>query len=441
MYTLKINKYSKKLLFIFLSAFLIRLIGLNQSFWLDEAVTANVVKYNTLFGIIKNFSPHDFHPPFYYLFLKIWSLFFGYSEIALRFPSLLFSLSTGYTVYKIGVLIKNKRFAYWSVLFFLFNPLIVYYSQEARMYMMATFFIMISFYFLLKNKWFFFTFFSVLSLYTFYGSLFFILTSVYYVLYKKQYKNFLYFIFYLLFFIFLISPLLYYQWMNARKQLMIVSNWSSVLGTVSFKNLFLIPLKFSFGRISFYPKPLYYMIAGMWTTIVLSFVCIGGLRNKKLFYFFTVPLIFGLIFSFFTPLLSYFRFLYLIPFMSILVVYGAAKKWQRSILFSGFSILTFIYLFSQGFHREDWKNLAQDVVKYKKVYMISSSSDPIKYYQSDVVVHDISELARVTGKIIIVIPYSVDIWGVDYQSILRSKNYSLKSKKTFRGVVSEEWGR
>ncbi len=441
MYILKISNHSKKLFFIFLFAFFIRFVAFSQSFWLDEAVTAHVVKYNTFFKIVKNFSPHDFHPPLYYLFLKIWSIFFGFSEMALRLPSLLFSIATGLVIYHIGRSIKSNSFGLWSAVFFLFNPLIVYYSQEARMYMMAAFFITASFYFLLKNKMGLFTLFSVLSFYTFYGSLFFFIVSALYLWYKRKFRFSLYFIFYISFFIFLISPLLYRQWINAQKQLTMVLNWYSVLGTVNIKNLLLIPLKFSFGRIGFYPKTLYYMVAGMWTLCVFYFVFIGGLRNKKIAFFFITPLLIGMIFSFFTPLLSYFRFLYLLPFMSILLSIGASKKWQKIILFSGFGVLSFVYLFNPVFHREDWKSLAQDVVKYKKVYMVYSSSDPMKYYRPDMIVKDISEIAQATEKKIIVIPYSLDIWGVNYQSILKNNHYFLKKKKSFRGLTTEEWKR
>lgn len=307
------------------------------------------------------------------------------------------------------------------------------------MYMMVVFFITLSFYFLLKKKMMFFTFFSVLSFYTFYGSLFFIATVMLYLWYKKQHKNFLLFIFSTLFFIFLISPLLYYQWMNAQRQLMIVSNWRDVLGTLSIKNLFLVPFKFAFGRISFYPKPFYYLIAGVWTLFIFYYAFVGGIRKKKIVFFFVMPLLISLIISLFTPLLQYFRFLHLLPFLSILLAYGTQTNWERMIIFLGFSLLSLIYLLNPTFHREDWKSLAQDVVKYKKVYTIYTSSDPIKYYRSDIIVKDLTELLKTNDKKIIVIPYSADIYGVDYQSILQSKNYSLKNKKAFRGLVSEEW--
>lgn len=439
MYILKINNHSKKLLFIFLLGFFIRLIGLNQSLWLDEAVTANVVKYNSLFSILKNFSPYDFHPPLYYLFLKLWSVIFGYSEVALRFPSLLFSLATGLVIYQIGRLLQKQSLGFWAGIFFLLNPLAVYYSQEVRMYMMATFLITTSFYFLLKKKMAFFTFFSVLSFYTFYGSLFFIVTSTFYLWYKKQHKSFLFFIFYILFFIFLISPLLYSQWMNAQRQLMIVSNWRIVLGAASVKNLLLIPLKFSFGRMSFYPKPFYYLIAGIWTLLVFYFAFAGGIRNKKIVFFFVMPLLIGLIVSLLTPLLQYFRFLYLLPFLSILLAYGVQKNWQRMLLFLGLSLLSLISLLNPSFHREDWKSLAIDVVKYKKVYMIYTSSDPIKYYRSDMSVKDVTELSKTKDEKIIVIPYSADIYGVDYRKILDDNNYERARMKSFRGVTIEYW--
>ena len=139
-----------KLILLFLFSFLLRLISSNQSLWLDEGVTARVVKTFDFLSIVKKFSPFDFHPPLYYLFLKFWTDIFGYSEISLRFPSIIFSILSGCVVYKIGSLLKNKKLGFWTTVFFLFNPLIIYYSQEARMYMMVNFFVIVSFYFFIK---------------------------------------------------------------------------------------------------------------------------------------------------------------------------------------------------------------------------------------------------------------------------------------------------
>ncbi len=173
----------QKLLLILFLALLIRLISLNQSLWLDEATTARVVKEYRVLEIISRFSPGDFHPPLYYLLMKFWTNLFGYSEVTLRLPSVIFSLLTGWIVYHISRLqfSDNNRShseALRATIFFLFNPLIVYYSQEARMYMMTTFFLTGAlFYFFtissLKSQVFF-GFFISLAFLTFYGSIFLI---------------------------------------------------------------------------------------------------------------------------------------------------------------------------------------------------------------------------------------------------------------------------
>lgn len=442
----------KKLWLVFILALILRLFALNQSFWLDEATTANVVKYYSFAEIIAKFSPTDFHPPLYYLFLKSWSVLFGVSEISLRFPSLLFSFLTGVMIYFIGKRLKNKEVGFWASAFFLFNPLIVYYSQEARMYLMATFFLTTAIYFLLKIQktkgvFLVFNLMLVFALFTFYGSLFLIVSMLGYWFWRKQYRTFFVVLLVLGGSVLLLTPLLYQQFLTAQRQLAIVVNWHSVLGAANFKNLLLIPLKFSFGRISFYPKPLYYLISGVWTSVVFCFVVKGGLRNKRLLFLLVMPILIGLVFSFFVPLLQYFRFLYLLPIVSLLCVQGLnvgnrhACSLQKGMMLIGFIILSLTSVFNPAFHREDWRSLVQDVVKDKTVYMVYSSSDPIKYYRPDIVVKDLSELKNVADQKIIVLPYSADIHGVNYQKILQMKKYQLTVKKSFRGLIVEEWRR
>lgn len=446
---------NKKILLIFLFAFFIRLIALNQSLWLDEAVTANVVKNFGFSQIVSGFSPNDFHPPLYYLFMKLWTNVFGYSEIALRMPSVLFSLLTGYVVYLIGGI--------WAVVFFLFNPLIIYYSQEARMYMLATFFLTAALYYFKKmlriqkshlrqdyggqaklksqkRDILFFGIFVSLAFLTFYGSIFLIVAIFIYLFYKKQYKFFIVSLLIFIVSLLLISPLLYQQLINSKVALANVTNWSLVLGKANIKNLLLIPIKFSIGRISFYPKWLYWGTAGIWTGFVLF--TIKTVLNKTVFiktgfYLLIFPLILGFLVSFFVPMLQYFRFIYLIPIMSLLLSRSNRRGW---ILASGFLIFSLVYLLNPAFHREDWKSLVKSLPKDKPVYMILASSDPVKYYNRDLKINEL----RITNyelkeKQIIVIPYTAEIYGFDYQKILKEKNYRLTDKKTFRGLVLEQY--
>lgn len=265
----------KKVLIVLAVAFLIRLLALNQSLWLDEATTARVVLHYNYFDIITKFSPFDFHPPLYYLLMKLWTGIFGYSEIFLRLPSVIFSLLTGWMIYKIGAMVENKKLGIWSMIFFLFNPLIMYYSQEARMYMMSTFLLSCAIYYFIKmlkvksqrskvqsNDFLLFNLFCILSFYTFYGSVFLIATFLLYFLYKKQYGIFMKSLIFNLPSFLIISPLLYTQFMHSRQALIYVTHWNLVLGKATIKNLLLIPLKFTSGRISFFPKLIFYAVTG-----------------------------------------------------------------------------------------------------------------------------------------------------------------------------------
>ena len=454
---------NKKIFLIFLFAFIIRLIALNQSLWLDEAVTAKVVMTYGFSEIVSKFSPTDFHPPLYYLFMKLWTNVFGYSEVALRFPSIMFSLLTGYFIYKIASLFHGSIVKEWPAIFFLFNPLIVYYSQEARMYMMATFFLTAGlFYFLRlsssnliggsrkldsrlrgndKNSLFF-SLFIFLSLLTFYGSVFLITAFLVYFLYKKQYRNL--FICLLVVFVYFltISPLLYQQFLNSKIALANVTNWSLVLGKTNIKNLLLIPIKFSIGRISFYPKWLYWGIAGAWTGFVLftiKTVLNKTVFIKTVFYLLIFPLILGFIVSFFIPMLQYFRFIYLIPIMAILLAKKNVTPYHYGVTI-GFMIFSLVYLLLPQFHREDWKSLVKNLPKDKPVYMITSSSDPVKYYSHNLMVKDLASLrVNELEKEIIVIPYAVDIYGLDYKTNLSKVGYQLKKEVSFREVTYETW--
>ncbi len=444
---------NKKVLFIFILAFLVRIIALNQSLWLDEATTAKVVREYGFMQIINEFSPNDFHPPLYYLVMKAWTNIFGYSEIALRFPSILFSLLAGIIIYKIAGI--------WAATFFLFNPLIIYYSQEARMYMMTVFFLSASLHFFIKiekkpqsqnaelktqnlKDIILFNLFNILSFYTFYGSIFLIASFLLYFLYKRKYRLFFLSILPILFVLLLISPLLLLQFKHARQSLQIVTKWSVVLGKASLKNLLLIPLKFSIGRISFDPKILYYSISGLWTLFVFYCTSKGGLKNKLLLYLFIFPLFLGLLFSFFSPLLQYFRFLYLIPLMSLLLAIsvkrGVYDRAVRVIVGVGFLFFSLIYLLLPQFHREDWKSLVFSLRDSGSVYMISSSSDPVRYYNPSLKVKELRTLEAIElKKQAIVVPYTADIYGFDYKKELMKRGFTYKEAKTFRGLWYEVW--
>ena len=449
---------------ILIFAFFLRLINLDQSLWLDETIVAKVVQSIPFHLIPFQFSPGDFHPPLYYLVISLWSHLFGTSEIALRLPSVLFSLVTGWFTYKIGLLWKNKQLALWATAFFLFNPLIVYYSQEARMYMMATALLTIALYYFLVlikenqsaswrtnskiNNIIFFNLFSALAMFTFYGSAFFIagmivVWGINTYIKKRKSLDWIPASWGLVFSLLLLSPLLYQQLMNAKVSLVDVKNWSTVLGKAELKNVLMIFLKFATGRLSWYPKWSYYLVAGIPTAIIWLFVFFGMKKNKLFAHLLIFPLVFALFISFWAPMMMYFRFLYLIPVMGLLLagmIHKHSQLFRYIVLFS-YCAFSLAYLLLPQFHREDWRSFTQALNPSTRVYMILPSSDPLAYYRKDIPLFELRDIKNSSiPEFITVIPYTSEIYGFNYRQVLQEKGCVKKSQMQFRGDLSvEEW--
>lgn len=444
-----------QLILLFIIAFLVRFIGLNQSLWLDEAVVAKVVRTIPFTHIISTFSPADFHPPLYYLFMSLWSSIFGSSEVVLRLPSVFFSLVAGWFVYKTGVLIKNKTGGLWSAAFFLFNPLIIYYSQEARMYMMAVMFLSGALYNLLllmqKNKgkpyevkrFIYFNLFSALSLWTFYGSAFFVIAMIAtFMVHEIRWRLLrTYDVFALCIgptvALLVLFPLLSQQISSAKTSLNTVTNWSLVLGKAEMKNLIMVLVKFTSGRLSWFPKGSYYALAGGWSVVVGTIVLLGAKKNGMMAFLFALPLAIGLMVSFVTPMMQYFRFLYCILPMSILIgLFMQNKKMGASMVMVVFVVFSFVYLLNPRFHREDWRSLSRVLRSDLPTYIISASSDPLKYYAPTAASYELRSLptARLP-EVIQVIPYVEDIYGFDHSTALTKRGCVRQLQQSFRGPL------
>lgn len=115
--------------------------------WFDEAFSAYIVRFN-LFDIAK-YTSLDVHPPLYYWFLKLWSLFFGNSELALRSMSVIFGLASLLLAYLLIKTMFGKLPAYFGVFLLSISPMFIRYSDEARMYTMVTAIVLGATYFLI----------------------------------------------------------------------------------------------------------------------------------------------------------------------------------------------------------------------------------------------------------------------------------------------------
>lgn len=108
-----------------------------QSLWYDEGVTANLAQ-RTLSDLTQ-WTANDIQPPLYYYLIAGWGRLAGWSEWSLRFPSaafglLLLPLMAG--LVRLCTIYGTPRLL--VVLLTALHPLLVYYSQEARMYTLLT---------------------------------------------------------------------------------------------------------------------------------------------------------------------------------------------------------------------------------------------------------------------------------------------------------------
>jgi uncharacterized membrane protein len=107
----------------------------NQSLWTDEALTA--YEAHLPLGAMLNTVAHvETTPPLYFLVIWAWVHVFGLGEVALRTPSML----AGIALVPIAYLSARELASRWAgviaAAFVTVNPFLIWYSQEARAYML-----------------------------------------------------------------------------------------------------------------------------------------------------------------------------------------------------------------------------------------------------------------------------------------------------------------
>lgn len=119
--------------FLLIGALLLRLYTLgSESLWLDEAIIWHRVKDGPLSFLFD--WDADTQGPTYPLLIWFWSRLFGFGEIAMRVPSVIFGVLSIHAIYLLGRRMFNHSAAMWAAVFATINPFLLYYSQEARPY-------------------------------------------------------------------------------------------------------------------------------------------------------------------------------------------------------------------------------------------------------------------------------------------------------------------
>ena len=419
---------------ILLLALFLRLINLNQSLWLDEAFQFKSTYFFSLKDLLTVYLPGDFNPPLSYLINFGFGKVFGYSEIALRLPSVIFGVLTVWLVYKIS----QKKI--WPALLLATSGLHIYYSQEARMYSLAALAVTASFWFFSKKRWFWYAIFSLTALYSHYLTVF-IFPAQLLLIKRTEIKNLL--------LAWAGVALGFLPWLPiflkqlTAGQATAGTSWGNVVGGFSLKALLLIPVKFLIGRISLGNNQLYALFIAV-PLLVSGWLIFKALRHWRnnifLLSWLFIPLFLIILLSFRLPVLSYFRLLFLLPAFYLLIAAVAPKKWLVGFLCLNL-ISSAIYLFNPAFQREDWRGLSRFLTSQNSlnqpVVIIPAVNAPLKYYYAGEILN-YSDINQLNTSEFWLVPYAEPIF--DPSLTLRQKiaaaGYQEISQTTFRGNIT-----
>ncbi len=117
-------------------AAVIRLVVLtNQSYWTDEALTAYEAQL-PLGAMINTVLHVETTPPLYFVLIWAWAHLFGTGEAALRAVSMLAGVALVPIAYLSARDLISPRAGVIAAALITFNPFLIWYSQEARAYML-----------------------------------------------------------------------------------------------------------------------------------------------------------------------------------------------------------------------------------------------------------------------------------------------------------------
>jgi mannosyltransferase len=105
-----------------------------QSFSADESVTAGTVLDPNFIQMLKEVAGGESTPPLYYVIAWFWSKLFGTGEVGLRTLSALIGTALVPVAYALGAKLVSRRVGVVLCALVAVNPMLVWFSQEARAY-------------------------------------------------------------------------------------------------------------------------------------------------------------------------------------------------------------------------------------------------------------------------------------------------------------------
>jgi predicted membrane-bound mannosyltransferase len=119
--------------------------------WYDESFTAWMTTLPVGQQVLATTA--DVHPPLWYLIETLAARLLGTSEIALRLPAALFGAAAVVETYLLIRQITGDREAKWAAGLMAIMPAQIYYSQEARMYTLLTWLVLLAARGILSGRW------------------------------------------------------------------------------------------------------------------------------------------------------------------------------------------------------------------------------------------------------------------------------------------------
>ncbi len=384
---------------IALMALILRLILANQSFWLDEGASLVIARQHL--GPLLTSLGADFHPPLYYLLLHLQILIGVRNEVLLRLPNILLGTATVYLLYRLLLLLDTKfkqKTALLGALILAANPLHIYYSQELRMYSLSAFLTIATWLVLLskhKRKYVWFALLTALNFYTYYGAFFNFCAQFIYVCWqaRKILKQ--------KWFWFVIPLILFAPWLLILSQQLkgaeflksALPGWSNLSGVLSFKALALIPLKFVLGRVNLADNLAFKISGGLATVYLLSLMYFGrkAKASRVFLAWLLIPLVLAVISSLWSPLLGYWRYLYLAPAAAGLIALAISRlkppyrQLNFTLVILIFALANVVFWLTPAYQRENWRGLVDFDQHYNQlttlyVFPFSDAFAPFRWY-------------------------------------------------------------
>jgi len=347
---------------ILILGFFLRVVNLNQSFWLDEASQA--VQSSRSIGYIWFQRSADFHPPLFYFLAHVW-MQFGRSEIWLRLLPISFAVANIYVIYILAEKLfpnQSLKISEIAAFFIAISPFHIYYSQEFRSYSLLCLLATLAIYFIYQKRFFWLAVINALLFYTHYSAFFLYIAQLAYLLFYDR-NNFKKFMIHNLLFIILILP-----WLpQFLKQLQSGTNidtyfpgWQEVLSISPLKAFPTVIFKLVAGRISFLSRWLYGAYIIFVFTVTFFGLFIARHRHANLYLWVFVPIFSMLAISFWLPQTQPFRVIYVLPPL-LLLFSSAALRFPKLII----TLLIYIsivgnlaYFTRPRLQREQWRQAA-----------------------------------------------------------------------------------